>query len=224
MPTPSPPRAFIRKVLVSPVKTVAYRNKPVETAIYKEPVDGPVRAHGVTLQGDDQADRTAHGGPYKSVYSFAEEHYPAWRTQFPDSEALQHHGAFGENLTTQGLLEDQVCVGDRYRVGTAELTVTQPRQPCFKFVMKLGTHLAARHMINTGQCGVYYGITGEGELQAGDAITLLDRPTGAITIARLHRLYFGRGIDAATFERAADAPGLIPDWRDWLLEKAKAAG
>ncbi len=213
--------AKVISVNVGGVRQVAWKGRTVATGIFKTPVEGPVRARGVNLEGDDQADRTVHGGPDKAVYAFPAEHYPAWREAFPSIE--MPWGAFGENLTTRGLLEQDVRVGDRFRVGTVELTVTQPRMPCFKFAIRMGDPRVLRHMIETGHTGFYFTISREGELQAGDAIEHLDRPDGALPIATLNRLYRDEAIDAATLRKAADAPGLPMMWREWLHQRAQQA-
>jgi len=211
--------AKVISVNVGGVREVAWQGRTVATGIFKTPVDGPVGARGVNLEGDDQADRTVHGGPEKAVYGFPSEHYPAWRKAFP--EIALTWGAFGENLTTQGLLEPDVCVGDRFRVGSVELTVTQPRMPCYKFAIRLGDPRVLRHMIDTGHTGFYFAIAREGVLQAGDAMEKLSRPDGALRVAELTRLYHSRDADAPALRAAADAPGLPRVWRDALLHRAR---
>lgn len=212
----APPKLL--SVNVGPVREIDWNGRPVATGIFKTPVQGPVRARGVNLEGDDQADRRVHGGPDKAVYAFPSEHYPAWRQAFPEIELTW--GAFGENLTTRGLLESDVRIGERFRCGTAELTVTQPRMPCYKFAIRLGDNRVLKHMLDTGHTGFYFAIAREGQLQAGDALERLDGPEDGLTVAALSRLYHGRETDAAALRDAADAPGLPPSWRAWLAQRA----
>lgn len=213
--------AMVISVNVGGVRQVPWKGRTVATGIFKAPVDGPVRVRGVNLEGDDQADRTVHGGPDKAVYAFPTEHYPAWREAFPAIE--MPWGAFGENLTTQGLLEQDVRIGDRFRVGTVELTVTQPRMPCFKFAIRMGDPRVLRHMIETGHTGFYFAISREGELQAGDTVQYLGGPDDGLPVAELTRLYHRRDADERTLRAAAASPGLPETWRDWLLREARQA-
>ena len=117
-------------------RDVHVAGETVRTSIWKSPRDGRVRAAGVNLDGDEQSDLSVHGGPYKAVYVYPSEHYGYWRNELPGVDLSW--GAFGENLTTEGVLEGDVSIGDRIRIGTAEFQVTQPRQPCFKLGIRLG--------------------------------------------------------------------------------------
>src|SRR5262245_32389824 len=121
---------------VSLPRLVEHNGEPVATGIFKEPVTGPVMLRTLNLDGDRQADLSVHGGPYKAVYGYPSEHYEFWRNEFP--EMTLPYGMFGENFTTEGLLEDTVHVGDHFRLGAAELVATQPRLPCYKLGIKFG--------------------------------------------------------------------------------------
>ncbi|MEM1210537.1 MAG: MOSC domain-containing protein [Planctomycetota bacterium] len=210
--------AKLLAVSVGGVREIEHNGRSVPTGIYKSPVIGPVKACGVSLVGDEQADLTVHGGPGKAVYGFASEHYPAWREAFPDVEFTW--GAFGENLTTGGIVEDDLMIGDRFRVGTAELTITQPRQPCFKFAIRLGDKRVGKHMIATGQSGFYFTISREGELQQGDRMELIDRLDHALPLAEMNRLFYDKRAAAAELRRVADAPGMLDEWREWFTREA----
>ncbi|MEM6332988.1 MAG: MOSC domain-containing protein [Planctomycetota bacterium] len=199
-----------------------HRGQAVATGIYKSAVEGPVRVMGWNLEGDEQADRSVHGGEHKAVYGFPAEHYPAWRQAFPGVD--MPWGVFGENLTTRGLTEATVRVGDRYRVGSAELVATQPRQPCFKFSIRMGDARVGKHMVETGQSGFYFSIAAEGVLQAGDEVALVDRLDGALSIAELNRLYYDKSVGAEELRAAAETPRLIEQWRGWLRDRAERAG
>lgn len=188
------------------------------TGIFKSPVEGPVRAAGVNLDGDDQADRTVHGGPTKAVYAFPIEHYESWRIALPESE-FEPLGAFGENLTTSGLLEEGMIVGSRFRCGDVELVVTEPRMPCFKLGIRLGDKTALKRMLETGHTGFYFGIVREGMLQAGDAFEKLGEPENGIPVSALTDLYSGKRRDRTALETAHEAPGVPETWRAWIEKR-----
>jgi MOSC domain-containing protein YiiM len=155
----------------------------VSTGIYKKPVDGRVRVRILGLEGDEQADLRAHGGPKKAVYAYPSEHYPLWRGEFPDRELPW--GFFGENLTTKGLKEKDVHMGDRFRIGTAILEVTKPRFPCFKLGIKFGGEEILDRFLRSGRSGFYLGVLEEGEVAAGDSIQSLTSENSLPTIAEL---------------------------------------
>ena len=162
---------------------VNWHGEPVLTSIWKSPVAGPVRAAHFNLFGDEQADLTVHGGSRKAVYAYPSEHYDYWREQTPGM-ALGW-GMFGENLSTEGLLESEVAVGDRYRIGSAELVVTQPRFPCYKLGIRFGDDLMVKRFMRSGRPGVYFSIATEGLIQAGDPIVSVSRAEERHTIAQI---------------------------------------
>jgi MOSC domain-containing protein YiiM len=137
------------------------------------------------LSGDEQADLSVHGGPEKAVYGYAARHYIAWLKEYPEHMSLLVPGAFGENLTIDGLDEQDICVGDVHRIGSALLQVCQPRQPCFKFSLYFGDNRLPRAMIKSGRAGWYYRVLEPGDLGAGDEIELVDRPQPGFPFARL---------------------------------------
>jgi len=141
----------------------------------------------LNLEGDRQADLTVHGGVDKAVYVYPAEHYPFWREELPGM-ALPP-GAFGENITTEGLLEDTVHIGDRLRIGSAEFAVTQPRMPCFKLGIRFGRGDMVRRFLRSGRTGFYLAVTREGEVAAGDEITLLAASEPATTVAAMFRTW-----------------------------------
>ncbi|HJV51803.1 MAG TPA: MOSC domain-containing protein [Noviherbaspirillum sp.] len=152
------------------------REHRIMTAIHKQPVPGAVRVHRLGLAGDEQADLTVHGGLDKAVYAYPSEHYAFWAAQ--RLAALQREeplppGSMGENLTLQGLLEQDVWVGDRLRIGSALLQVTEPRRPCYKFAAKMGFSHAVKTMMQSGFSGFYLRVIEAGEIAAGDGIALL---------------------------------------------------
>jgi len=156
------------------------RGEIILTSIFKDPVRGRVRISTLNLEGDEQSDPSVHGGVKKAVYAYPSEHYASWRRELPDAEL--EWGAFGENLTIEGLVEDTTYIGDRLRIGTAELVVTQPRMPCYKLAYKFGREDIITRFLNSGRSGFYLSVVKEGDVGAGDAIKLLWRPKGAPTV------------------------------------------
>ncbi len=149
-------------------REVEVQGRRVRTAIWKSPVAGPVRVRRLNLDGDAQADPDVHGGPLKAVYAYPSEHYALWRKQLELPELA--FGSFGENLTTVGLDETTVRIGDRLRIGSAEFQVTKPRLPCHKLALRLGRPEILRLLVSTGRTGFYLSVLQEGHLAAGDAI------------------------------------------------------
>ena len=136
----------------------------------------------LNLDGDRQADLTVHGGPYKAVYAYPSEHYPFWRQELPDIDLP--FGKFGENFTTEGLLEDAVNIGDRYRVGSAILQVRQPRTPCYKLAVKFQRDDILQRFLKSGRSGFYFSVDQEGEVGAGDEVELFSRADQSLTVLR----------------------------------------
>jgi MOSC domain-containing protein YiiM len=166
-------------------REIEVRGEIVLTSIFKDPVKGVRRVARLNIEGDQQSDLSVHGGMNKAVYAYPSEHYVFWREELPNAEL--EWGAFGENLTTEGLLESTTCIGDRLRIGTAELVVTQPRMPCFKLAMRFGRQDMIKRFLKSGRSGFYLSVAKEGELSAGDAITLLSRPDAAPAVADIFK-------------------------------------
>jgi MOSC domain-containing protein YiiM len=171
-------------------KIVEHRGRHVSTAIFKRPVEGKVALTRLNLEGDEQADLTVHGGSDKAVYSYASEHYPWWQEQLPDVDFP--YGKFGENLTTEGLLESDVCIGDEFQVGTAVIKVSQPRLPCYKLGIKFGRADVIKKFIRSGLSGIYFSVVQEGELSAGDEIIFLRGDEHHINLQRVATLFAGQ--------------------------------
>ena len=167
-------------------RSVDNGGKKVRTSIWKSPREGRVAVKTLNLDGDKQSDLRVHGGPRKAVYIYPSEHYEYWRRELPDTELPW--GAFGENLTTSGLLEGEVRVGDRLAIGTAEFQVTQSRQPCFKLGIRFGSDAMLKRFIDSDRCGFYVSVVREGDVGAGDAITVVARDAGGMTVTEeFHR-------------------------------------
>ena len=190
------------------------RGRPVHSSIGKAPVGGRVRVEGVNVAGDDQADRRVHGGPDKAVYAYAWEDTAWWATE------LGRHlgpGAFGENLTTEGVDVTGAVIGERWRVGDVELEVCQPRLPCFKLGLKFEDPKMLKRFALASRPGAYLRIVREGELGAGDPIDVLERPDHGVTVALVADAI---QLDETLLARAASAPQLPPPLREWLLQRA----
>jgi MOSC domain-containing protein YiiM len=158
-------------------RDVQWRGRGVRTSIFKTPVSHRVRVARNNVEGDQQSDLSVHGGPDKAVYAYPAEHYDFWRRELPEAELPW--GAFGENFTTEGLAEDAVCIGDRYRIGTAELVVTQPRMPCYKLAIRFGQVGMVKQFLDSRRSGFYLAVEREGDAGAGDAIETSGTAKGA---------------------------------------------
>lgn len=210
-------------VNVGEPRPVSYRGKTVQTGIWKLPVAGPVEIVGDNLVGDRQADLRVHGGRDKAIYGYPSEHYAWWRERLPDADL--GWGAFGENLTVEELREDVVRIGDRYRIGGAELTVTQPRTPCFKLGIKFSRPQIVKEFLRSERSGFYFAILRPGPIAAGDPITLLHTDPESLTVTDLVRLGIaGDDADPALLARAAALPGLAAVWREELGERLATRG
>ena len=175
------------------------------------------RVARLNIEGDQQSDLSVHGGPEKAVYAYPAEHYAFWRIELPDAELTR--GAFGENLTTEGLLEDEVCIGDRYRIGTTELVVTQPRTPCYKLGIRFGRSDMVKRFQHSGRSGFYLAVVREGEVGAGDAIERIARDDRGLTVANVVRLYAADAANQSLLERASEHPALPAGWRDYFRKR-----
>ncbi len=166
-------------------REVVEKGKTVTTGIFKEPVEGRVLLRRLNLDGDKQADLSVHGGVNKAVYAYPFEYYEYWRTVLPYVNL--HWGMFGENFTTEGLLDDAVRIGDRFRIGSAEVVVTQPRLPCYKLGIRFGRADMVKRFLASGRTGFYFAVLREGDVGAGDAIELIGREEGSNTVAEIVR-------------------------------------
>jgi len=200
-------------------REVEWKGITVSTGIFKEPVAGTVMVRRNNLEGDRQADLTVHGGPNKAVYGYASEHYPYWRKQYPQMDLPW--GVFGENLTTEGLSEDSLHIGDTVRVGSAVLKVVQPRQPCYKLQIRFGRDDIIQRFLVSGRSGFYFSIVEEGEVEAGSAIEVLSRDENQITIADINRLYLGVEANPELLQRALRVPVLPEGLRGSLVKRSE---
>jgi MOSC domain-containing protein YiiM len=190
------------------------RGRTVLSAIAKAPVPGRVRVEGVNVAGDDQADRRVHGGPDNAVYAYAAEDTAWWETELGRELGP---GAFGENLTVEGVDVSGAVVGERWRIGTVELEVCQPRLPCFKLGLRFADPKMVKRFAQAERPGAYLRIRRDGELGAGDAVEVAGRPAHGVTVALVARAVL---IEPPLSARAAAAPELPADLAAWLLERA----
>ena len=190
------------------------RGRPMMSAIGKLPVEGPVRVEGINLAGDLQADRRVHGGPDKAVYAYAREDSDWWAQEL-GREIVD--GMFGENLTTEGVDVSGALIGERWRIGTVELEVCQPRLPCSKLGLRFEDLRMVKRFGQASRPGAYLRIVTEGELQAGDELTVISRPSHDVTVALVADAIL---IDDALVAKAASAPELAEDLARHLRDQA----
>jgi len=193
-------------------REVIWKGRTVTTGIFKEPVEGRVIVRRLNLDGDQQADLSVHGGLDKAVYGYPAEHYEYWRNELPGMKLPW--GMFGENLTTEGLLEDLVNIGDRFRIGSSVLMATQPRMPCYKLQVKFGRDDIVKRFLRSGRPGFYFSVLTEGEVSAGDEIELISRDANNVTITDITRLYVSERDNLDLLYRAVQVNALPETWRD----------
>ena len=196
------------------------RGQMVATGIYKRPVDGPVMARRLNLDGDEQGDRRSHGGPHKAVYAYPSEHYAVWAPEFPGVEL--GWGTFGENLTTAGLSEESVWIGDEFVIGGARLRVTQPRYPCFRLARKMERRDFVARFLESGRSGFYLAVVEEGTIEAGDRIERALRTPGAVSVLDIVRLATGKCEDRTLIARALALEGLPHFWKEQILDRRRS--
>lgn len=198
-------------------RLVSHNGEPVSTGIFKEPTASRVMMRTLNLDGDRQADLSVHGGPSKAVYVYPGEHYEFWKREFPKMDLPW--GMFGENLTTTGLLETEVNIGDKFRVGGAEVMVTQPRMPCYKLGLKFGRADIIKRFLQSERTGFYLAVLQEGEVGAGDELELIERNTHDVRVNDITRLYTREKQNAALLRRAIAVEALPESWRDYFQDR-----
>jgi len=198
-------------------REVAWDEKTVLTSIWKSPREGRLRVGSLNIDGDQQSDLSVHGGREKAVYVYPSEHYDYWRRELPDTDLPW--GVFGENLTTEGLLETGVKIGDRIQVGTAEFLVTQPRQPCFKLGIRFGRDDIIKRFLVSGRSGFYVAVVREGELAAGDLITFTHHAADSLSVSAIVALRAGDEGNQDLLRRAAALPALSGGWREHFRKR-----
>jgi MOSC domain-containing protein YiiM len=198
-------------------RDVDWRGKTVRTSIFKSPVLGRVRVTRLNVEGDQQSDLSVHGGTEKAVYAYPSEHYAFWREELPGLDLPW--GAFGENFTTEGLLEGSVRIGDRLRVGSAEFVVTQPRMPCFKLGIRFGRPDIVKRFLRSGRSGFYLAVLQEGEVTAGDSFESIARDEPGVTVAEVVDLYTADAANQDLLRRVSEVPALPESWREYFRKR-----
>jgi len=206
-------------------REVTWHDRVVTTGIFKEPVTGPIALRKFNLAGDRQADLSVHGGEYKAVYCYPIEHYSYWKKELPGQDLP--FGTFGENFTTEGLLEDSVYLGDRFAIGSAEVVVTQPRLPCYKLGIRFQSDDMVKRFLLSARTGFYFAVVREGEVSSGDRIEPLCRDSEAFPVSEITRLYVAKGFsdsDAAMVDRALRVAALPESWKSYFRTRLLESG
>ncbi|GGJ34410.1 MOSC and FAD-binding oxidoreductase domain-containing protein [Streptomyces brasiliensis] len=210
--------ATLVSVNVGMPKDVSWQDRTVRTGVWKAPVDGPRMVRRLNIDGDGQGDLAGHGGEMRAVLVYQVESYRYWQKQLGRDDLT--FGNFGENFTVDGLPDDEVCIGDRYRIGEAEFEVTQPRVTCYRVGMRLGEPAMASLLVAHHRPGFYLRVLTEGRVQSGDEITLVGRGPEHLTVADTDALLYLPGRDPEKLRRALDVPALSPGWQQSFRELA----
>jgi len=206
-------------------REVQWHGRIVTTGIFKQPIEGQVAVRNLNLDGDRQADLTVHGGEYKAVYCYPVAHYDYWTRELPGQQLPM--GMFGENFTTDGLLEDSVYIGDQFSVGSAEVIVTQPRLPCYKLGVRFQSDDMVKRFLASGRTGFYLAVTHEGEVGASDEIKVIDRDPNRVPVSEITRLYITKryGDDEVSSVRRALRVAALPEsWKEYFRERLQKIG
>ena len=198
-------------------KEIEWNGKRVTTGIFKTPLSGAARVRTLNVEGDGQADLSVHGGPAKAIYVYASEHYAFWQTELPDTPLTW--GMFGENLSTQGLMEDEVQIGDEFRIGTVRVRATEPRMPCYKLGIRFERDDIVKRFLKSGRTGFYFSVLREGRVQEGDAIEPIKRRKQSVPVADVARLYTIDRDNVELLRRVVALDGLGESWRQYFLNR-----
>jgi MOSC domain-containing protein YiiM len=201
-------------------RDVLWHGRIVTTGIYKEPVKGRVALRTLNLDGDRQADLTAHGGVQKAVYCYPVEHYDYWKKELPGRDMPL--AMFGENFTSDGLLENSVHLGDQFLIGSAQVVVTQPRLPCYKLGIRFESDDMVKRFLASGRTGFYLAVTREGEVGAGDDIKQIARDSNAVPVSEITRLYITKRFnneDVDSLRSALQVAALPESWKAYFRER-----
>jgi MOSC domain-containing protein YiiM len=210
----------VASVNVGLPREVTWKGITVLTGIFKEPAEGAVPVNKLNLAGDRQADLSVHGGPAKAVYAYPEEHYEYWKKELPEWEFS--YGNFGENLTIEGLSEGTLFIGDVLKVGSAILTVTQPRMPCYKLQVRFDRDDMVNKFLDSGRSGFYFSVRQPGEVHAGSAVEILERDSNRVSVSDILQIYLHQTADAGLLQRMLNVTALPQNWKDHLLHRARS--
>jgi MOSC domain-containing protein YiiM len=203
-------------VNVGKPKTVMVDGKPLTTGIFKEPVSEPLFVTKLNFDGDGQADLVHHGGYDKAICAYPSEHFSEWEKQYHCSFSPS---AFGENLTLEGLTEDEACIGDIFAVGTAVIQLSQPRQPCFKLAKRYGLPDLPLALQKTGRTGFYFRVLQEGIIQQGDKLTLVERSQTPLSVRYVNRIYYMEKTNVEAMQKIIAEPALSESWRNTFAKR-----
>ncbi len=198
-------------------RLVMHNGEPISTGIFKEPVARRVMVRTLNLDGDRQADLSVHGGRDKAVYAYPSEHYDFWRRELPEMELSW--GMFGENLTTTGLLETETNIGDRFKIGSAEVMVTQPRMPCYKLGIRFGRVDIIKRFMVSEHSGFYLSVLKEGEVGVGDEVELIEKSSSSVRVVDVTRLYSSQKHNTELLKRAIATEALPESWRAYFQDR-----
>lgn len=209
----------VLSVNVGTPATITWGERTFQTSIYKYPTTDQLSVTTLNLAGDQQADLTVHGGLDKAVYAYDAAHYAYWQQQLP-AHTDWAHGLFGENLTTVGLLDNEVRIGDVFQVGSVLLRAVQPRFPCFKLNARFNDRFMAKKFSDAVRCGIYFRVVEEGRVRAGDSIKLIDEAPDDVTIRDVADWYFGKTTDADALGRLLALPHLPKSLKSQFRRRA----
>ena len=201
-------------------RLVLSNGEPVSTGIFKEPVAGRVMVRTLNLDGDRQSDLSVHGGPQKAVYVYPSEHYDFWKRELPEMDLPW--AMFGENFTTTGFVETEINIGDKFRVGTAELMVTQPRMPCYKLGIRFGRTDIIKRFLASERTGFYFSVLKEGEVGTGDEFELIEKNGSGVRVVDVTRLYSSDKGNVDLMKRAIATEALPDSWRNYFRKRIES--
>jgi len=196
--------------------TIRWNDKDVQTGIYKYPVEHPIYLEKEDVKGDHVIDRKHHGGADKACYAYSLDHFNYWKKFYPNIDF--HHGIFGENLTVEGLNEAEIFIGDVYKIGEAEVQVTQPRQPCFKLGVRFGNPMMVKQFVQSGFPGIYFRVLKNGAVKSGDELELLEQKN-SISVQKVFELLFTDDLQRDAVETAVNNPFIAESCRKDLLKR-----
>jgi len=198
-------------------RVVMSNGDPVSTGIFKEPVAGRVMLRTLNLDGDRQADLSVHGGPSKAVYAYPSEHYAYWKQELPEMKLPW--GMFGENFTTAGLFESELSIGDKFRVGSAVVMVTEPRMPCYKLGIKFGRSDIVQKFLASERSGFYFAVLKEGEVGVGDPIERMEKSERSVRVSDITQLYTHEKHNVGLLRRAIEVEALPESWKIYFQHR-----
>jgi MOSC domain-containing protein YiiM len=201
-------------------REVLWHGRRVTTGIFKEPVEGRIALRKLNLDGDGQADLSVHGGAFKAVYCYQLRHYDYWNAELPNGDLPV--GMFGENFTVDGPLEDELFLGDRYSVGSAEVVITQPRLPCYKLGIKFQSDEMVKRFFNARRTGFYLTVAREGEVGVGDEMQLVSSDPNRVPLSEIMRMYAAEGYDTedvSAVQRVLKVDAVPESWKGYFRER-----